>query len=295
MPLSILVWDRPKRAAARPDRPGGAGLAVGLVMLAAIALAGVWADELAPRDPARQYLDQRLAPPGGEFVLGADALGRCVLSQLLHGIRPTLGLAVGTTAAVTLLGLAVGLGCVALPRADGALMRLTDCFFAFPPIVLMLVTVNVLGPGLWSIALALVLSGWPKYARVARTVALTVKAQPFVEATRALGAGGWYVLRRCYLPAVLAPLSTIATIGVGTRIVYIAGLGVLGLGVPPPTPEWGTMLCKGLPLLTTAPHVALAAGAAIVVTTFAFTLAGEALRDRLDPGAAGQLEILWRS
>jgi ABC-type dipeptide/oligopeptide/nickel transport system permease subunit len=275
-------------------RPGMAGIWAGGVILLMILTAGLLAESIAPHDPAQQFLAKRLQGPSHEFPLGTDELGRCVLSRIIHGIRPTLGLSLGVTLFVSMVGTAVGLAAAAIPRLDGLLMRITDCFFAFPPIVLILVAVNILGPGLTGLAVALCLPGWPKYARVARSVALSLKKQTYLQAAAALGAGHGYLVRRYYLPAVLAPVLTIATIGVGGKIVYIAGMGVLGLGVQPPTAEWGSILCKGLPLLARAPNISLCAGGAIALASAAFTLSGEGLRDLLDPKGK-ELEALWRS
>lgn len=275
------------------SKPGAKGICLGGAVLLVILTMGIFAEGFAPHEPTRQFLAQRLTGPSHEFPLGTDALGRCVLSRIIHGIRPTLGLSLAVTVVVAIIGTAVGLLAVALPHLDGVLMRITDCFFAFPPIVLILVAVNILGPGMISLAAALSLPGWPKYSRVVRSVALSLKAQTFVQAAAALGAGRWYILRRYYLPAVLAPVLTIAAIGVGGKIVYIAGMGVLGLGVQPPLPEWGSLLCKGLPLLAVAPHVSLCSGAAIVVASAAFTLCGEGLRDFFDPKGK-EVEMAWR-
>ncbi|MFH1137301.1 MAG: ABC transporter permease [Pseudomonadota bacterium] len=275
------------------SRPGVRGMFLGGVVLLAMLFLGVFADYLAPHDPAQQILAQRLTGPSRDFPMGTDALGRCVFSRIIHGIRPTLGLSLAVTLAVTLLGTAVGLLAVSISRLDGLVMRITDCFFAFPPLVLILVTINILGPGLAGLAVALSLPGWPKYARVARSMALGQKRKTFVQSARAMGAGRWYIVVHCYLPAVLAPVLTIATVGVGAKIVYIAGMGVLGLGVQPPLPEWGGMLCQGLPLLASAPHVSLFPGSAIVLASAAFTLSGEGLRDFLDPKGR-ELEEAWR-
>lgn len=275
------------------SKPGSKGICLGGAVLLVILTTGIFAEGVAPHDPTQQFLAQRLTGPCHEFPLGTDALGRCVLSRIIFGIRPTLGLALVVTVVVAFIGTAVGLLSVVIPRLDGLLMRITDCFFAFPPIVLILVAVNILGPGMISLAVALSLPGWPKYARVARSVALSLKERTFVQAAYALGAGRGYILRRYYLPAVLAPVLTIATIGVGGKIVYIAGMGVLGLGVQPPIPEWGSLLCKGLPLLSVAPHISLCSGAAIVLASAAFTLSGEGFRDFFDPKGK-EVEMAWR-
>ena len=273
-------------------RPGRVGFFAGCVMLLALLAAGAFAPWIAPHAPEEQYLTKRLRPPSLAFPLGTDSLGRCVASRLLYGIRPTLGLACVVTAGAVALGLLVGLAAVLAKPLDGPLMRVTDCFFAFPSMVLVLVLVGILGPGADSIALALILPGWPKYARVVRNAALGLSRRTFVEATYALGASRWYLVRRCYLPGLIEPVGAIATIGMGQKIVSIAGLGLLGLGVPPPTPEWGAMLQKGLRVLTLAPHIALSAGGAIVLATLAFTLAGDGLRDVTTRSRPAE-EALW--
>jgi len=260
-------------------RKGRAGFIAGCALLLALLAAGTLAPWIAPHAPEEQYLAKRLRGPTAEFPLGTDSLGRCVASRIIHGIRPTLGLACAVTAGAVLLGLVVGLAAVLARPLDGPLMRVTDCFFSFPSMVLVLVLVGVLGPSAGSITIALILPGWPKYARVVRNTALGISRRTFVEATRGLGATRWYLVRRCYLPGLIEPVGAIATIGMGQKIVIIAGLGMLGLGVPPPTPEWGGMLQKGLPVLSIAPHIALSAGGAIVLATLAFTLAGDGLRD----------------
>lgn len=273
-------------------RAGILGFVFGCSLLLLMLLAGLFASWIAPHAPEEQYLSKRLSPPSREFPLGTDSLGRCVTSRLLHGIKPTIGLAGAITVGCLLVGVSVGLAAVLSRGLDALLMRMTDCFFSFPTMVLVLVLVGILGPSPGSIALALILPGWPKYARVVRNTALSFSQRTFVEATRAIGASRWYMVRRCYLPNLLEPIGAIATIGMGQRIVSIAGLGMLGLGVPPPTPEWGGMLQKGLPVLTIAPHIALSAGGAIVLATLAFTLAGDGLRDVLNPGRPSG-EELW--
>ena len=283
----------PSKNIERSRRPGALILAVGGVLLVIFLVAGLLAHHIVPHGPSEQNLSRKLEPPSLEYPLGTDTLGRCLFSRILYGIRSTLGLAASVTVLVVVIGVAVGLSCVVFPRLDAPLMRLTDCFFAFPSIVLILVTISILGPGVPGMILALSLPGWPKYARVVRSVGLGIREMSFIEATQALGAGRWYIFRRCYLPGILAPVLTIATIGIGGKIVSIAGLGVLGLGIQPPTPEWGSMLNQGLPMLRYAPHVFLASGGVIVLAILAFTLTGEGLRDIIDPQIKEQGEP-WR-
>ncbi|QJT10966.1 ABC transporter permease [Oceanidesulfovibrio marinus] len=259
------------------------GLIAGVVLCLCLAVCAIFAPAIAPHSPDKQHLAHRLEGPSAEFPLGADKLGRCVASRLLYGLRPSLGLAVSVTLLVAVVGVVLGVTAAYFRPLDALLMRIADCFFAFPGIVMALLAISILGPGMVSLVIALALPGWPKYARVARSVALGLREQGYVEATRAIGAGPVYVLRRCILPGVLPPVATIATLGIGGKIIQVAALGFLGLGVQPPTPEWGTMLIKGLPMLGTAPHVALSATTAIAMSVLAFTLLGESLRDALDP------------
>ncbi len=265
-----------------PGREYG-DLIAGTILISLMLFAGLAAPVLAPHDPQSQNLVGRLASPSLDYPFGTDNLGRCVASRILHGVRPTLGLALAISVAVAMIGLIVGLSCSLSPVLDGLLMRIADMFFAFPQLILSLVIIGITGPSFWGMLIALVLPGWPKYARVVRTTAVSASTAGFVEATRALGAGRLYILRRCLLPHVLPQVATIFTVGVGGKIVSIASLGVLGLGVPPPSPEWGGMLVKGLPVLAIAPHIAVSAALAIILATLAFTLTGEGLARLFQP------------
>jgi ABC-type dipeptide/oligopeptide/nickel transport system permease subunit len=258
------------------------GLFAGLWLMILLVAAGVTAPWISPHDPVEQHLEKRLSPPCPEFLLGTDALGRCVASRLIYGIRPSVGISLSVTALVAAVGMAVGMLSAYYRALDNIMMRVTDCFFAFPAIVLALVMIAILGPGIKSLVIALAVPGWPKYARVVRSVALSVKERGFVEATRAIGGRNTYILCRCMLPAVWAPVMTIATVGMGGKVIHIASLGFLGLGVQPPTPEWGTILNQGLPFLGIAPHISLSAGAFIMITVLSFTLVGEGLREAAD-------------
>jgi peptide/nickel transport system permease protein len=255
--------------------------------MAVLAVTGLLAPWVAPHDPVKQHLALRLNPPCAEFPLGTDALGRCVASRIIYGLRPSIGISLAVSALVATVGMIVGMLSAYYKALDNIMMRVTDCFFAFPAIVLGLVVITILGPGIDSLIVALAVPGWPKYARVVRGKALSVKERAYVEATRAIGAGDGHILRRCILPGVWAPVMTIATIGMGGKVISIASLGFLGLGVQPPTPEWGTIMSKGLPLLGIAPHISLSAGIAIMITVLAFTLTGEGLREAVDPKADG--------
>ncbi|TIH19837.1 ABC transporter permease [Marinifilum sp. JC120] len=257
--------------------------AVGLIIISAIAIIGIAAPHIAPHDPVEQHLRHRLKGPDANFILGTDYLGRCVASRLIYAIRPSIGLALTVTLITAFTGLTVGVIAGCCKRLDGLLMRITDCFFAFPGIVAALLCIAITGPGATGLILALSIPGWPKFARVARSVTRTAMSGLHVETVRSMGAGRLYIIRTCVLPEVWPQITTIAAIGVGGKITAIAGLGFLGLGVQPPAPEWGTIMSKGLPSLAVAPHVPLLAGLCIAISVMGFTLTGEGLRDMLDP------------
>jgi len=259
------------------------GMLTGMILCLGLMLCALFAPEIAPHNPDKQHLAHRLEGPSARFPLGADKLGRCVASRIVHGLRPSLGLAVSITAMAAVVGTLLGMCAAYFRPLDALLMRVTDCFFAFPGFVMALIAISIMGPGTTSLIIALGLPGWPKYARVVRSKALTLRECGYVEASRAVGAGPLYILRYCILPGVLPSVVTISTLGIGGKVIHIAGLGFLGLGVQPPMPEWGTMLIKGLPVIETAPHISLSAMAAISVSVLAFTLLGEGLRDMLDP------------
>ncbi|WP_320175450.1 ABC transporter permease [Maridesulfovibrio sp.] len=259
------------------------GMLIGLILCLGLMFCAIFAPEIAPHDPDRQHLAHRLEGPSEKFPLGADKLGRCVASRIIHGLRPSLGLAVSVTAMAALVGTLFGVCAAYFRPLDALLMRITDCFFAFPGFVMALIAISIMGPSTTSLVIALGLPGWPKYARVVRSKALALRECGYVEASRAIGAGPLYILRYCILPGVLPSVITISTLGIGGKVIHIAGLGFLGLGVQPPTPEWGTMLIKGIPVLESAPHISLSAMAAISVSVLAFTLLGEGLRNMLDP------------
>jgi peptide/nickel transport system permease protein len=168
-------------------------------------------------------------------------------------------------------------------KLDGFLMRITDIMLAFPSMVVTLALVGICGPSTLSIILALSIPGWAKYARVTRSTTLSLKKRGFIECSRALGAGDRHILFRHILPNSLAPIMGIATLGLGSKIISIAGLGFLGLGIQPPTPEWGTIMNQGLPLLSKAPLIALSAGAMIMLFVLSTNLMGSEIREIMDP------------
>ena len=256
-----------------------------LVVLAAVVLAAA-APALAPGDPIKNSLLDRLTPPtwGREHPLGTDTLGRDVASRLLHGAR--VSLVVGFSA-VLLAGVAgVVLGLVSgwyRGWLDDLLMRLGDVQLAFPVLVLAVAVLAVLGASVMNLILVLGVTGWITYARIVRGEVLTLRERDFVAAARALGADDAWILRRHLLPNVLPPITVVATFSVARTIVAEASLSFLGLGIPAPAPSWGAMLDEGRNYITTGWWLALFPGLAILVLVLGINLVGDWLRDVLDP------------
>ena len=270
----------------RRDLPALAGLGV----IAAAVMVAAFAPALAPSDPVKNRLLDRLTPPmwaqGGSarHPLGTDTLGRDVLSRLLHGAR--ISLTVGLAAVLVAGVVGVALGLVAGYRggwADDLLMRLGDMQLAFPVLLLGVAVIAVLGASLTNMILVLGASGWVTYARIARGETLSLKEREFVAAARALGAPARHVVARHLLPNVLPPLLVVTTFSVARTIIAEASLSFLGLGLPPPTPSWGAMLDEGRNYITTGWWLAFFPGLAILLLVLAINLCGDWLRDALDP------------
>ncbi len=264
----------------RRHRAGLFGLALTSLMIV-VALAAPW---IAPHDPLAQDLYRGATPPSSSHPLGTDELGRDVLSRVIHGARIslTVGLmAVGIALVIgTLIGLVAGYGGGAI---DLVLMRVVDLLLALPSVLLAVVVVAVLGPSLDNAMLAVAVVIIPQVARLARASVLAIKEEEYVLAVRALGASDTRVVAGSILPNALPPLIVQGTLGIATAILDAAGLSFLGLGAQPPTPEWGAMMSQGRELLFRAPWVVTSPGIAILLTVLAFNLAGDALRDVLDP------------
>ncbi len=255
----------------------------GAVVLLALCLAGFVAPLVAPADPLTTTLHERLRPPDGAHLLGRDALGRDVLSRLLHGARVSFVVGVATLAISLLIGVTLGAAAGwAGGWLDEALVRLIDVFLAFPGLLLAIALAAVLGPSLSNVVIALSLLGWPGYARLARAEVASLRQQEFVHAARALGARPARIVLAHILPLALPTLLVQATFGMAGAIVAEASLSFLGLGVAPPTPSWGSMIAEGRTFLLVAPHVTLFPGLALAATVLALQLLGDGLRDALD-------------
>lgn len=257
---------------------------VGLVIIIFLSLTALLAPLIAPHDPFKLSLPHRLLPPSEGYLLGTDHMGRCLLSRLIYGSRITLTVGVLVVSVTSLTGVFFGsLAGYWGGIVDNLLMRLVDVLLAFPGIIMALVLAGILGPSLTTILLAMALVGWTGYARVVRGAILSIKEREYVAAARSLGASDGRILWHHILPNVLAPVIVMATLGMAHIILAAAALSFLGLGIEPPTAEWGSMLNAGRPFMRTAPHTTIFPGLAIMITVLAFNFLGDGLRDALDP------------
>ncbi len=246
-----------------------------------LALAAPW---LAQHDPAAVDFNQRFASPSLQHPLGTDHLGRDVLSRLLHGGSLSIGMTVTATVGTTVIGLIMGLLAGTYGRrVDALITRLVDILLALPTLILALVVVGLLGQGLRNLVIAIVLVGWPGYARVARGVTLSIRERPFVEPARAVGASHARIMLRHVLPHLMGPVIALSTLDMGRTLLAVSGLSFLGLGVGPPSPEWGAMLAEAKDYLE--PQLLVYPRAGDHVPRAGLQPPGDGLRDFLDPGA----------
>jgi len=256
----------------------------GVVLLTIIIVSALGAPWIAHHNPTEQHPQERLQPPSGVHWFGTDRFGRDTFSRILYGAR--ISLATGSLGLVLVvsIGLAVGLlAGYAGSWVDAVAMRLVDALFAFPAVVPALVIVGLFGPGLINALLALVSVWWVSIARVVRGIVLQIKQEPYVEAAQALGASPLRIVWRHILPGVLGPMLPLASFELGNLILSISSLSFLGLGIQPPSPEWGAMLADGRSHFAEAPYLIVFPGLMIFLTILALNLIGEGLRDILDP------------
>jgi peptide/nickel transport system permease protein len=256
----------------------------GLIVLIALFALAVFAPELATHDPDAQDLGQRLAAPSAAHWFGTDQLGRDLFSRLLFGARITLGMAALIVAIVAPVGLIVGsVAGYAGGWADRILMRITDVFLAFPKLVLALAFVSALKPGLTSVVLAIALTSWPPYARLARAETLVIRKADFISAIRVAGASASRIVLRHIMPLCISSVIVRVALDVSGIVLTAAGLGFLGMGAQAPSPEWGAMIASTRGFILQQWWVPATPGIAIFVASFAFNLLGDGLRDVFDP------------
>lgn len=257
---------------------------IGAAVLLLVVLVALFAPWFAPTDPLRQDIAVRLRPPGPGHWLGTDNLGRDILSRLIYGARPTLGIAVLVLAAAAPIGLLIGIvaGYVG-GWTERALMRFTDIVLAFPQLVLALAFAGLLGAGTFNGAVAVALTIWPSYARQARTETSAIRDSDYLAAARMLGIRGGRLLWGHVLPICLPFVYVRVALDMAATILSLSSLGFLGLGVQPPTPEWGAMVADGSKVIFDQWWVAAVPGAAILLVCVAFNLLADGLRDLGDP------------
>jgi peptide/nickel transport system permease protein len=257
---------------------------VGILLVISVILAAILADKIAPYDPYKIDLSRRLQPPSWRNVFGTDELGRDILSRVLFGARISL------QAAFVIIGISAGLGSAIGVLAglsggsiDDIVMRLTDAFLAFPYLIFAMLVSAVLGPSLYNAMLAISVTWWPWYARLARGQVLYIKNQLYMEAAKAIGVSGVRLFTKYLFRNAFSPIIVQATLDVGYAILLSSSLSFIGLGAQPPLPEWGRMVADGRQYLLSYWWVPLFPGLAIFVTVLGFNLIGDVIRDFADP------------
>lgn len=288
IPISVpttrlaAVWERASAAFLMLSR-NPLGLA-GLVLIALLFFMAISAPLLAPFDPLAQDLAHRLLAPSAAHPFGTDELGRDIASRIVFGARVTLRIVVTVGAIAGPLGLLIGVTAGYFGGwAEQGLMRVTDVFLAFPKLVLALALVSAVGPGLENAIVAIAVTSWPAYARVARAETVTLRNADFIAAVRLLGASPARILFRHVTPLCLSSVLMRLTLDMAGIVLTAAGLGFLGLGAQAPVPEWGAMMASGRQYLTDQWWVAAVPGLAIFFASLGFNLLGDGLRDAFDP------------
>jgi peptide/nickel transport system permease protein len=283
VPSEVRRGGPSRPAALRAIRRFGVVPALAVVVLVGFAVAALWPHVLAPGDPSAIDLDAALRPPSAEHPLGTDQSGRDLWTRVVHGTRESLTIGLGATGVAVglavVLGLAAGLGSRAVDRLIGAGLEVA---FAFPTLLLALLLVAVRGPSPTTLVLAVGVGTAPGYARMVRGQVLAVRREPYVEAALALGHPWRAVIARHVLPNALRPLVALVTLGVGQSVVWASGLAFLGMGVAPPSPEWGALLEAGRMYVTHAWWLEVMPGLAIVTLAVAATSVGRAVQSRLE-------------
>jgi peptide/nickel transport system permease protein len=256
---------------------------IGLIIVVALLLIAAIAPLIATHDPLAQNLDRRLLPPSATAWFGTDSLGRDIFSRIIHGTRVTLVIVLLVVISVGPIGLLIGAASGYLGGwVDRALMRITDVFLAFPKLILALAFVAALGPGLENAVIAIAITSWPPYARVARAETLVIRNADYIAAVRLQGASQWRIVLRHIVPMCLPSLIVRTTLDMAGIILTAAGLGFLGLGAQPPIPEWGAMISQGREYIFDQWWVATFPGLAICIVALGFNLLGDGLRDVMD-------------
>ncbi|MBW2061507.1 MAG: ABC transporter permease [Deltaproteobacteria bacterium] len=256
----------------------------GMVIILLFFLTGIFASHLAPHDPFKQDLDKIRTGLSFEHPLGCDQVGRDVLSRIIYGALITIKIVIISVAIGLFIGSTIGIiGGYYGRKVDMVVIFLADLLLAFPGLILAIAIIAAAGTGLTGVILAIGLSSIPQFIRVTRSVVIGEKESDYVLAARAIGEGDLNIMVRYILPNCLAPIVVLVMLRIAIIILIASGLSFLGLGVQPPTPEWGAMLAEGRAYLQIAPHIVIFPGLAIMIVVLAFNLFGDGLRDALDP------------
>ena len=256
----------------------------GAIMLAILIFMAIGADVISPYDPIKQDLTNRLEPPTAEHWFGTDEIGRDIFSRVIYGTR--ISLLVGLVAVSFSCVVGCFLGAIAGyygKALDNIIMRFVDILMAIPNVLMNISIVAALGAGLQNVILAIGISSIPGYCRIMRASILSLREQEYIQASMAAGASDSHIILSHILPNSAAPLIVQATLRVGSAILSCASLSFIGIGIVPPTPEWGAMLSSGRDYIRSAPHATIFPGLAIMFSVFAINLMGDGLRDALDP------------
>jgi dipeptide transport system permease protein len=266
------------------------GAVIGLAVVLFIALLALFAPVLAPYDPLEQIKGATRLPPfwsdgaNPRFILGTDAVGRDMLSRLMYGARISLFIGLSVMAVSMVVGVALGLSAAWFGGIiDVIIIRIMDLIMAIPSLVLAILIIAIIGPSLTNTIVAVTIVYLPRYVRLVRASALAELSKDYVTAAKVAGVGPWRLMTNTVLPNCLAPLIVQGALGVSDAILEAAGLGFLGLGAQPPTPEWGAMLADTRDLMMSHPWVMALPGLCILITVMAINLMGDGLRDALDP------------
>ena len=287
--LSDSPASRSQARLGRLYRTGGALLrnplaVLGALIVLALVVLAVFAPFFATHSPYTGQLTQRLLPPGGEYLLGTDELGRDIWSRIVYGARITLTIVLLVAAIAAPAGLVLGaISGYFGGWTDRILMGITDIFLSMPKLILALAFVAALGPGIENAVIAIAITSWPAYARIARAETLTFRNSEFIHAIRLQGASAARVIVRHILPLCSSSVIVRVTLDMAGIILTAAGLGFLGLGAQPPLPEWGAMISRGRTFILDQWWVATMPGFAIVIVSLGFCFLGDGLRDVLDP------------
>lgn len=255
-----------------------------LILSLLLIILSIIAPFIAPNDPFKTNLNNSLQRPNAEYPLGTDQLGRCLLSRILHGMGNSFKMTFSVIVIVFILGTAIGvISGYFGGKIDTIIMRICDVFLAFPAMVFAIAIAGILGPSLKNTVLALALVTWTKYARVSRSLVMSVKEKDYINSAKMGGARQYQIIFKYILPNIISSLIVLVALDIGSMLLRISSLSFLGLAAQPPLPEWGYMLSEGRNFIQTAPWLMVYPGFALFITVMIFNLLGDSIRDLLDP------------